>query len=103
MYMCAYRLQGLLDLGVERAALESDDLGRGIRVVGDGRAAVAAEPTPHRLAGGPGAFPLLDRAAHGEGGLRDDNDESLGDVSFSHSLAGYYHWNGIVKKLDMGD
>lgn len=67
-----YRLQGLLDLGVEGAALEGDDGGRGVGIVGDGRAALLAEPAPDGLARGALALPLLDGAVHGELVLEDD-------------------------------
>ncbi len=70
-----YRLQGLLDLAVQGAALEGNDLGGGVRVVGDGRAALLAEPAPHGVARVGGALPLLDGALHVELGLGDDADE----------------------------
>jgi hypothetical protein len=43
--------------------------------VGNGRAAVAAEPAPHRLARAALALPLLEGARDGEGGFGDDADE----------------------------
>ena len=43
--------------------------------MGDGRAAVAAEPAPHGVARVGGALPLLDGALDVELGLGDDADE----------------------------
>lgn len=45
-----YRLEVLLDLGVESTGLQSDDLRGGIGVVGDGRAALGAEETVDNVA-----------------------------------------------------
>jgi hypothetical protein len=59
-------LERLLDLGVERAALERDDLGRRVRVVGDRGAALGAEEAPDALAGAALALVLLDRTVDGE-------------------------------------
>jgi hypothetical protein len=70
------RLEGLLNLGVEGAGLEGDDLGGGVGVVGNGRAAVGAEEAPDGLAGGALALPLLDGAVDGELVLGNDGDES---------------------------
>jgi hypothetical protein len=70
-----YRLQRLLDLGVEGAALECDDGRGGVRVVGDGRAALLAEPAPDRIARGALALPFLDGAVGRELVLEDDADE----------------------------
>jgi hypothetical protein len=72
----AYRLQVLLELGVKGTGLEGDDLGSGIRVVGDGRSALGAEETVDGLAGRSHAAPLLDGAVDGELVFRDDGDES---------------------------
>lgn len=70
------RLQLLLNLGIESAGLEGNDLGSSIGVVGDGRAALGAEEAVDGVSGGGGAGPLLDGAVDGEGGLGDDGDES---------------------------
>lgn len=70
------RLQGLLDLGVESATLEGNDLGSTIGVVGDGRSALGAEESVDGVSRGGGAGPLLDGAVDGERGLGDDDDES---------------------------
>lgn len=45
------RLQRLLELDVERAALHGDDFGGGIRVVGQRRTALGAEDAVHGVAG----------------------------------------------------
>lgn len=70
------RLQGLLDLGVESAALEGNDLGSTIGVVGDGRSALGAEESVDCVSRGGGAGPLLDGTVDGERGLGDDDNES---------------------------
>jgi hypothetical protein len=72
----AYRLQVLLDLRVQSATLEGDDLRSSIGIVGDGRATLGAEQSPDGFAGGARALPLLDRAVDGELVLRDDSDKS---------------------------
>lgn len=69
------RLQRLLDLGVERAGLERNNLGRRIRVVGNGRAAGWAKDAMHRLARRALAGPRLGLAADFELVLGDDGDE----------------------------
>lgn len=56
-----YRLESLLNLSGQRATLEGND-GSGLRVVGDGGAALLAEPAPDGVAGVGGALPLLDGA-----------------------------------------
>lgn len=71
-------LERLLDLRVEGAALEGDDVGRRVRVVGDGRAAVGTEDAPDGLARGSLAFPLLDGTVEGQFGFGDDADEGYG-------------------------
>ena len=68
-------LERLLDLAVERAALDGDDLGRRVRVVGDRGAALGAEEAPDALAGAALALVLLDGAVDGELVLGDDADE----------------------------
>lgn len=69
------RLKLLLDLGIQSAALDGNDLGRGVRVVGNGRAALAAEDAVHGLARGALAGPRLGRAVDGELVLGDDDHE----------------------------
>ena len=69
-----HRLQPLLDLAVQRAALEGDH-GRRLGVVRDRRPALGAEPPVHGVARVGGAFPLLDGARRGELVLGDDDDE----------------------------
>lgn len=72
-----YRLEVLLQLGVEGTGLEGDDLGGGIGVVGDGRAALGAEEAVDDVTGRAlGARVLLDGAVDGELVLGDDGDES---------------------------
>lgn len=71
----SHRLEVLPDLGVESAALESDDLGGRVGVVGDGRSAVGAEESPDGLARAALALPLLDGAVDGQLVLRDDANE----------------------------
>ena len=73
-------LERLLDVAVERAALEGDDLGRRVRVVGDRGAALGAEEAPDALAGAALALVLLDGAVDGELVLGDDADEGWGRV-----------------------
>ncbi len=68
-------LERLLDLAVERAALDGNDLGRRVRVVGDRGAALGAEEAPDALAGAALALVLLDGAVDGELVLGDDADE----------------------------
>ena len=46
-----YRLEVLLNLGVEGTSLQGNDLRSGIGVVGDGRTALAAEETVDDVAG----------------------------------------------------
>ncbi len=70
-----YRLQRLLNLLGEGAALQGNNLRGGIGVVGDGRAAVAAEPAPDGVARVGDALPLLDGAVDCELVLGDDADE----------------------------
>lgn len=71
------RLQVLLDFRVERTGLDGDDLGGRVGVVGDGAAAVAAEPAPNAVAAAAFAFPLLQRALDGEFVLGDNGDEGV--------------------------
>jgi hypothetical protein len=77
-----YRLQRLLDLGIQRPALEGDD-GGGRGVVGDGAAALLAEPAVDGVAAVGDALPLLDGAVGREFVLGDDDDE--GCFSFFHT------------------
>lgn len=75
-----YRLELLLQLGLKGAGLESNDLGGGIGVVGDGRAALGAEESVDGVSGGGRAGPLLDGAVDGQRGFGDDGDESWPEI-----------------------
>lgn len=70
-----YGLKILLYLSRERAGLEGNDLGSSLGVVGDGGAALLAEPAPDGVAGVGGALPLLDGAVDLELVLEDYGDE----------------------------
>lgn len=70
-----HRLQGLLDLLVESSALDGDDVGRGVWVVGDGRAALAAEDAVDVLPRGALTGPALGGPGDGQLVLEDDADE----------------------------
>jgi hypothetical protein len=75
--LSTYRLEVLLDLGVEGTSLEGNDLRGGIGVVGDGRATLGAEEAVDDIARAAlGARVLLDGAVNGQLVLRDDGDES---------------------------
>jgi hypothetical protein len=69
------RLQVLLDFRVERTGLDGNDLGCRVGVVGNGAAAVTAEPAPDAVAAAAFAFPLLQGALDGELVLGNDSDE----------------------------
>lgn len=73
-----YRLQVLLLLPVERPGLDGDDLGRRVRVVCNGRAALAAEDAVDGVARGAGAGPALGWARDGHLVLLEDGDEGCG-------------------------
>lgn len=73
--MDAYRLQCLLDLGVQSTGLKGDNRRRGLRVMGDGRTALAAKDTVHGLAGSAIASVGLCRTVHFQKVLGDDGDE----------------------------
>jgi hypothetical protein len=81
-----YRLQRLLLLRLETPALEGNNLGRAVRVVGNRRAALGAEPAPDAVARVGLALPLLDGAVGGEFILGDDDDESCWGVSFGYCV-----------------
>lgn len=83
-----HRLQLLLDLRVQGAGLDGDDLGRSVRVVGDGRAALRAENAMHGLAGAAHAGPALGRALDSQLVLGDDGDESCDVVNMYLSSRG---------------
>lgn len=74
---CTYGLQGLLDLRVQSAGLQSDNLRSRIGVVGNGRATLGAEDTVDGVARATLARPGLGGAGDGQSGLGDDGDESL--------------------------
>lgn len=63
-------------LGVERTALDGNDLGSRIRVMGDGRTAFAAEETMDGFPRGTLTAPLLYRTGDVDLVLGEDNDKS---------------------------
>lgn len=69
------RLESLLDLRVQRTGLDSDDLRRGVGVVGDGRAAFRAEDSVDILARGALARPRLGGTAELQLVFWDDGNE----------------------------
>lgn len=71
----SHRLQVLLDLRVESATLESDDLGRRLGIVGDGRSALGAEKSPDSFTRAACALPLLNGAVYGQLVLGNNADE----------------------------
>lgn len=71
-------LEVLLELGVKGTTLERNDLRGGVRVVGDGRAALGAEEAVDGVAGGAHAGPLLHGAVDGELILGNDDDQGCG-------------------------
>lgn len=77
-----YRLQGLLDLGVESTGLEGDNRGRSLGVMGDGRTALAAEDTVDGLAGRAIAGVGLGRTVQLQKVLGDDGDEGCRSLVF---------------------
>lgn len=72
------RLQVLLELGIQAATLEGNDLGSGIGVVSNGRAAFLAEPTPDGIPGVGSALPLLDGSIHFKLVLGNHNYKGVG-------------------------
>ena len=70
-----YRLQVLLDLGVQGAGLEGNDLRGRIRVVGNGRAALRAEDPVNLVTGSTRASVALGGSLDGQLVLGDDGDE----------------------------
>jgi hypothetical protein len=73
--LITYRLQGFLDLTVQRSGFDGDDLGGRIGVVGDGRTALGAKDTMHGFARATRACPALGGTLHGELVLGHDGDE----------------------------
>lgn len=71
-----YRLQGLLNLSVQGTGLDSNDLGGGIGVVGNGRATLGAEEAVDSVAGRSLTRPFLDGTVDGQLVLGDDGDQS---------------------------
>lgn len=69
-------LELLALLGVEGAGLHGNDFGSGVRVVGNGGAALGAEDAVDVVARGALARPLLDGAAHDDLVLWYDGHES---------------------------
>lgn len=76
-----YRLQVLLDLGVQGTSLQSDDLGSSIGVVGNRRAALGAEDAVDGVARRSLAGPGLGGAVDSQSGLGDDSNQSYSNVS----------------------
>ena len=70
-----YRLQGLLDLLGEGPGLDGDDGRRGLGIVGNVRAALAAEDAVHGLARGADVGVALGGARDGHLVLLEDSDE----------------------------
>jgi len=77
------RLESLLQLRREGTGLQGNDLGGGIRVVGNGRAALGAEETMDIVAGRALAGPLLDGAVDGELVLGDNGNERVGRATLA--------------------
>jgi hypothetical protein len=77
-YVCSptYRLQVLLDLGVESTGLQSDDRGSSLGVVGDGRATLGAEDAVDGLSGAAIAGVGLGGTGDSQRVLGDDGDQS---------------------------
>lgn len=71
-----YRLQVLLDLGVQSTSLQSDDLGGSIGVVSNGGATLRAEDAVDGMARRALARPGLGGTVDGQSGLGDDGDQS---------------------------
>ena len=78
-------LEGLALLGLEGTGLDGNDFGSGIRVVGNGRAALGAEEAVDVVARGTLARVFLDGALDGELVLGDDGDEGFGDGMLASS------------------
>ena len=70
-----YRLQILLDFGVQGTSLESDNWGSSLGVVSNGRTALRAEDAVDGLAGGAVLCVALGWAIDGQGLLGDDSDK----------------------------
>ena len=73
--MQTHRLQGLLDVRIESATLDRNDLLGGIGVVGDGGAALGAEQAMHVFARAAGLCVALDGAGEVHLVLGDDADQ----------------------------
>lgn len=73
--MVTHRLEVLLNLRIQGAGLEGDDVRGALRVVGDGAAALGAEDAVDGLARGSDAGPRFGRSLDGELVLGDDGDE----------------------------
>lgn len=92
----AYRLQGLLDLRVQSTGLEGNDRRSGVRVVGNGRAALGAEETVDRVAGSTVAGVLFDGAVDGQDIFGDDGDEGVGRATLALAVV------AVVVRCDDG-
>jgi hypothetical protein len=78
------RLEVLLDLSIKSTSLQSDDLRGGIRVVGDGRAALGAEETVDDVARRAlGAGVGLDGTVDGELVLLDNSNKRVGGTALA--------------------
>lgn len=71
-----YRLECLLDLGVQSACLQRNDLGCRIRVMSNRRATFRAEDAVDGVARRSLTSPALGGAFHSESGLRDHRHQS---------------------------
>lgn len=93
-------LERLLDVHVERASLEGNNLGGSIRVVGDGRAAGWAKDAVDSLSRGTLSGPGLGFAVDLELVLWNDGDEGCFVVreSVSGLCEGTVIWNGLGRK-----
>lgn len=76
-------LQGLLNLSIQGASLDGNDLGGGIGVMGDRGATFRAEDAVDGEARGTLASPALGRTVDGQLVLGDDSDERVGRATLA--------------------
>jgi hypothetical protein len=76
-----YRLQGLLDLSIQSAGLEGNDLGSSIRVMSNGGTTLRAEDAVNSMAGRALASPALDGAGDIQLFLGDNSNERYDKVN----------------------
>ena len=76
-----YRLQGLLDLSIQSAGLEGDDLRSGIRVMSDWGTTLGAEDAVDSVTGRTLASPALDRTGDLQLFLGDNGDKGYDKVN----------------------